>query len=54
LELLTLLLDRALNQGRAYAEKGGSSLAALCARERREILDMLSLRKTPRTITKTG
>lgn len=54
LELLTFALHRALTQAIAYASRADPTVAALCTREQREILDMLSLRKTPRAVKKAA
>lgn len=43
--LLTLAIEKSLRQGARYASQSNASVQALCLKEQREILDMLSLRK---------
>lgn len=47
--LLTFVLEKALRQAQNYAAKGDSASQSLCSREQRELLDMLSLRRSPST-----
>jgi hypothetical protein len=47
--LLTFVLEKALRQAKNYAAKGDSASQTLCRREQRELLDMLSLRRSPST-----
>jgi len=52
--LLTLAFDKSLAQSKIYAQKTDiSAVAALCKREQRELLDMLSLRQHPITTNVT-
>ncbi len=45
--LLTLAFESSLNQGYRYAMKGDASVQALCKREQKELIDMLTLRRHP-------
>jgi hypothetical protein len=46
--LLTLLLEKALMQGKSYAQKSADeSIRVLCIREQHDLLDMLSLQQHP-------
>jgi hypothetical protein len=50
-ELLFFCLEKALRQARYYASEAGPTVVALCKREQRELLDMLTLR--PKAATKS-
>jgi len=43
--LLTLAFEKSLRQGARYASLADPSIQALCKKEQRELLDILSLRK---------
>lgn len=43
--LLTLAFEKSLRQGNRYATKADESVHALCKREQRELLDILTLRQ---------
>lgn len=43
--LLTLAFEKSLRQGARYASQAETSIQALCKKEQRELLDILSLRK---------
>lgn len=45
--LLTLAFDKSLRQGVRYASQADASIQALCKKEQRELMDILSLRKHP-------
>lgn len=45
--LLTLAFDKSLRQGVRYASQADSSIQALCKKEQRELMGILSLRKQP-------
>lgn len=45
--LLTMVLDRSLRQSERYASQANSAIQALCKKEHRELLDILSSRKYP-------
>lgn len=52
--LLTLAFEKSLSQGKIYAQKTEiPAVIALCKREQRELLDMLSLRHHPITTNVT-
>lgn len=44
--LLTLVLEKSLDQGRTYASEGSELLRIRCKKEQRELLETLTLRKT--------
>jgi len=45
--LLTLVLEKSLQQSRTYAEYATDSIRALCKKEQRELFDIISVRKIP-------
>ena len=45
--LLTLAFEKSLRQGAVYASRSDSPTQALCKKEQRELLDMLTLRNIP-------